>query len=283
MPRYLQKLVARAGVAPFPASLKPAFRAEATDAAGHDPLPEVVEPLPPIAPASSEDRQSAAIMTPTPSEAPLHTIEIRSESIEPAPQVIRERTVERFTESRIETSARLKTEISQDEHEIAKAGIESPQAIAIPRIEPKPASDVAQETPPVIPVIASPATDASTRNVQDAKPQPETGQRPTERDVLAKLMPRLEAWFNQPSRVEEHSENDAPEVHLAPPPSESASASLLSQDETRLVIGEIRVEVLPPPLPAPVLPPQVIRIPARSAQSSATGTIAKLGFGLGQM
>ncbi len=257
MPRYLQKLVARAGVAPFPTSLKPAFRAEITDAAGRDPWPEVVEPLPPITPALSEAGQSTAIVTPTPSAALLHTIEIRGESIAPAPQVIRERTIERSTESHIESRVPSRTETSRDEkREIAKAGIGSPQPFV---------------------------TEAATRNAQDSKTQPEIGRRPTEQDVLSKLMPRLEAWFNQPSRIEEHAENEAREGHLAPPHREPESSLLLAQDETRLVIGQIRVEVLPPSLPAPVLPSQVVRIPARSAQSSATSTIAKLGFGLGQM
>jgi hypothetical protein len=96
--------------------------------------------------------------------------------------------------------------------------------------------------------------------------------------VEPKLMPRLEAWFNQPAPAEAQPESYTPEPRLGPPLREPEISPLLRQEEPRLVIGQIRVDVLP------ASPLQVVRIPARSAQSpTATGTIAKLGFGLGQM
>ncbi len=250
MPRYLQKLVARAGVAPFTPSLQPSLRARGAEADVPDPLPEIVEPLFPATPAAFEDKQNIAPVVAA-RETSVHTIDFRSESVVPAPQVIRERTTERIFEN---------------------------------HFEPAPTPNAAPEVHHAIRVSAQP--ESKEAPAQNAKPQPPktTEKHSPERDVLSKLMPQLEAWFNQPSRAEKEAESPVADARLNPPLREPEVAPSVRQEESRLVIGQIRVDVLPAPPPAPVPSPRVVRVPIRSGQSSAVAeTIGKLGFGLGQM
>ncbi len=251
MPSYLQKLVARAGAAaPFATSLQPALRAQA-ESGPLDQLPEVVEPsFLDLSPPSKAPQIVAPAVSPT-QEASVHTVEFRNEAIAPPPQVIRERMTERVVES---------------------------------RVEPKRVPNTPVEVPPIIKV----STQAEIKEAPSQNPKlPQlktTENYASEHNVLSKLMPQLEAWFNQPSRAEAQSESPITEARIDPPRRETEPAPSLRQEEARLVIGQIRVDVLPTPPPAPSPSPRVVRVPIRSGQSSAVaGTIAKLGFGLGQM
>jgi hypothetical protein len=283
MPRYLQKLVARAGVAPLPASLQPAPRAEHAEFGAAGALPEVVEPLVPDSPALSETGATVLPVAGSLPEAAESTIEMNAEAIPPAQQVIRERTTELVREDRVEPRVPQKERTQREEiRPAAELRVEPSQTAKVPRVEPTLVPAIDQEVPPAVTVITQPKA-RQTLAQKAGFPQLQAAQeRPAEQDLLSKLMPRLEAWFNHPSPGEAQPESHGPEPRLGPPHREPEISPLLRQEEPRLVIGQIRVDVLPAPPPASPL--QVVRIQARSSLSPASaGTIAKLGFGLGQM
>jgi hypothetical protein len=272
MPRYLQKLVTRTRVAALPFSLQPAFRAEGAEFATHDALPELVEPLRPSSPVLPEAGASVATVEGGSSpEAPEHTIECRGQVIAP-PQ---------SPEGRVEPRLVSQEATPPEEKRPAEHRAEPPRPLEIPRIAPTRSPTMAQWTPPVVTVISqAEPRDTVTQSANSSQSQ-RAEEHPAAGDVLSQLMPRLEAWFNQSSAAEAPTESDPSQPRLGPPLREPEISPTSHAEDPRLVIGQIRVDVLPPPAPIPRLP--VVRIPARSAHSpAAAGTIVKLGFGLGQ-
>jgi hypothetical protein len=272
MPRYLQKLVTRARVAALPFSVQPAFRAEGAEFAIPDALPELVEPLLPGSPALPEAGASVATVEGSSPEAPEHTIECRSQVIAPPPQ---------SSDGRVEPRLLSREATPPEEKRPAEDRVEPPRPLEIPRIAPTLAPAIAQWTPPVVMVISQAEPRETVTQSANSSQSKRAEEHPVAGDVLSQLMPRLEAWFNQPSAREAQTEGDASQPRFGPPLREPETSPTSRPEEPRLVIGQIRVDVLPPPAPVPRLP--VVRIPARSAHSpAAAGTIAKLGFGLGQ-
>src|SRR5271165_4755227 len=127
MPRYLQKLVARAGVAPLTSSLQPVFRAESAEFATPDGLPELVEPLLPGSPALPGAGASVATVEGTSTEAPEQTIEFRGQAIAPAPQ---------SQEGGVEPRLLSWEATPPEEKRPTEVRVEPPQPLEIPRIAP---------------------------------------------------------------------------------------------------------------------------------------------------
>src|SRR5579864_8195177 len=212
MPRYLQKLVARAGLAPLPASLQPAFRSGA-DVGAPDSLREETEPSLPQSPARSErELRTSPATAPSSLAPPLPPIDVIGENNAPPPQVIRERTTERIFENRVEPQILLKASPPSAEMIRPPAlHVEAPQQANLPRVESKLVPDMAHEDRPPVPVLTQPETKERLATHAQTAPLQTTAERPAEADVLSKLMPRLETWFNQPSADEKQAESHAPE------------------------------------------------------------------------
>jgi hypothetical protein len=110
-----------------------------------------------------------------------------------------------------------------------------------------------------------------------AAQSPELNLAGIEADVLAKIMPALDAWYA----------SDAPAIPtspagpstIAPPRPETEPPPIVQSPQ--LVIGSISVEVVAVPTPpaAPAPRPRTIRGPAREPDPFPS----RLGFGLGQM
>jgi hypothetical protein len=101
-----------------------------------------------------------------------------------------------------------------------------------------------------------------------------------ERSVLEKLMPALDAWFA--SGATPPTAETSPQTPLAPSRQrDSETASSAATEAPQLVIGSIRVEVTSPPAPmtAGIPPRRAARVSPRVSRQSPS----RLGFGLGQM
>src|SRR5258708_25357554 len=182
MPRYLQKLVARAGVAPFPSSLQPAFRAGGTDSGVPDALPEVVEPSLPDAPVLPEASVSLANVEGAPATAPEHTIEIRPQAIPPALQPV---------ERHVEPQSFSRKSAPPEEKRPADVRIEPTQPLEMP-LAPVLLPTMTQEMPPAVTILLRPDRRETVIQHTDASQMQATEKPPTERNVLSQLMPRLE-------------------------------------------------------------------------------------------
>jgi hypothetical protein len=100
-----------------------------------------------------------------------------------------------------------------------------------------------------------------------------------ERHVLGKLMPALDAWFHS-GRPKPRSEAPA-RPPLAPSRQQPAESVAPAAEAPQLVIGSIRVEVVPPP--APVSAPAPRSREPHTAPRPARQMPSRAGFGLGQM
>jgi hypothetical protein len=98
-----------------------------------------------------------------------------------------------------------------------------------------------------------------------------------ERDVLAKLMPALDAWFASNTAA-------PPAAPVVPPsitPQRPEPERTAPVQTPQLVIGSISVEVVSPPTPVrvPASRPRTLQDPSRQTDPFPS----RLGFGLGQM
>jgi len=269
MPRYLERLVARAGIAQGGPSAAPRPRAQFESDAS-DPFENIAawnaEPVQTaIQPAKPMRRETAADNTPVkPAVFPI------TES--PSTEI---RVEEHWTEANATPSPALvatpepPAPIVREFHQEIEA---RPQAAMLERefhsetmrteatIE---RETVRIETPRTAPALEAESLDA----------------REVERNILGKLMPALDAWF--------HSDSPEPRAAapvqpaLVPPSPRAADAGLPAAAEApQLMIGSIRVEVVPPPTPS--VPAPRARA-SRPAPRPARPITSKAGFGLGQM
>jgi hypothetical protein len=279
MPRYLQKLVGRAGVAPLPASLYPAGPARAQESAS-GPFQEV-EYFRPESPAPPEpEARVAPLGIPPP---PPRVIEFGENPMPPVAPVVRELIKEHVVQERVGAHILPSQESSPDEMR-AELPVQVSARLETPGREPRLAPDIEPKATPLVTVISRPEEEENA--TQQVRPSESLAaeKHSTEQDVLSRLMPRLEAWFRQPSPAQPQAESHEPEPPLGPSFREPESPPPLRREEPRLVVGQIHVDVVQAAAQATAPVPPVVRILSRSAQShSAAGTIAKLGFGLGQM
>jgi hypothetical protein len=136
--------------------------------------------------------------------------------------------------------------------------------------------EVTEHTPMVAPIMLPPAMSGA-KEVREAPPsvairQPEQAE-PVE--AAAPIEPHPPVSLPPATVIRE------PEPHLAPPPPEPHTAVTPAPEQPRLVIGRMRVEVIPTP-PAPVLP--MVRVIEKLPASDQAGRLtSRLRFGLGQM
>ena len=279
MPRFLQKLALRAGAAPA-ATLRPAPPMPAPMGDVADPF-EAMVPSPPAAAAADAARPQ---VTP-PAER------VAPEPITPAVPPRRPPPLATVSEDR-----------PAGRHDV----LLPPQPAAPPAVEAEPPAtplaaprthrpDVApivhettrtierearlevQRSPPVREPVATPPPAATPTPL----PAPVDDDR-IEANVLARLAPRLDAWLrDQPADAAPATEV-AP-ARLDPAPWSAPPPARRETEEPRLVIGRIRVDVVPTPAAAPAREaPRVVRRVASPAPGrSAAAT--RLSFGLEQV
>lgn len=273
MARYLQRLVARAGIvnepAPaMPASVAPAFRAQQEFEPG-DPF-EIVESrgaLRPPAPSPFVDAPAlhTAQALPSPDkprhpEGPPERSEILRPHITPAAQ------------------DRVLTEPTRVFHEtVHEIELRPPARIVEPERAPESVRGEHVAVPELLP---------ATRLVPASGP-PAVGPEEIERNVLQKVMPALDAWFNAAAHQSPAPDQPSPgetsaRLNLAPAQrSDSDFVTAAAESGPEIVIGSIRVDITPAAAAAP-MPASRARA-AMTPRPNVRRSPARLGFGLGQM
>ena len=262
MARYLERLVARAGVpAEAPASPAPLSRYERELG---DPFEETAlwnpvaaappSPAPAVAP-SRQDAGPAAPPVQPPGVPVVPAVEVRHEESRPegrppgAPRVQPPAPTPEVVPSQIE----LRPQPDVFERPAQPAPVHFQTVIE--------RETVREKVSAPIPPAESPAL-----NLADV-----------EKDVLAKLMPALDAWFASNTPAPPAAPPVPPSITPQRPKPERAA----SVQTPQLVIGSISVEVVSPPAPAAVPAPHPRTIQSPSRQPDAFPS--RLGFGLGQM
>jgi hypothetical protein len=106
---------------------------------------------------------------------------------------------------------------------------------------------------------------------------PELSLADIEADVLAKLMPALDAWYSSDTPPAAATPAAPPTIAPQRPATEPAATVQTAQ----LVIGSISVEVVAAPAAAPTPAPRPRTIPGPAREPDPFPS--RLGFGLGQM
>jgi hypothetical protein len=272
MARYLERLVARAGIANDapPASPRPRAQYE-RDAA---------DPFDSTAPWESAPAPVQAAAAP-PQVAPVVLAPLISR--EPVPNTIVD---SKSTEIRIEKHRDpIQTPVPPERF----ASPPEPPSLArseiVHEIELRPQPEIVEREIRAESIRAEKIIERETIRAEAPKPTPPAepatiNTADIERNVLGKLMPALDAWFASgapdPPTESPHRFPLAPTLQRAAEPDATAATEI-----PQLVIGSIRVEVTAPPSPVPVHIPRPRS--ARPATQTSRPTPSRLGFGLGQM
>jgi hypothetical protein len=259
MARYLERLVARAGV-PAEALASPAPRSQYEREPG-DPFEETAlwNPVaPPASPApvagpSQQDAGPAAPPVQPPGVTVVPAVEARDEESQP-PGALRIQPPA-STPDVVPNQIELHPQPDMFERPAQPAPVHSESVIE--------RETVHEKVRVPIPPAESPAL-----NLADV-----------EKDVLAKLMPTLDAWLASGTPAAPA----APAAPAVPPsivPQRPEPGRAVSIQTPQLVIGSISVEVVSAPAPAAVPARRLRTIQSPSPQPDAFPT--RLGFGLGQ-
>ena len=293
MKRYLQRLAERAeGVSGTP-SLKPALRSEANREAGLDSLPDA---------ADGPFAESSKTL-----EEPLHTQPLQSSNrVEPRPQVLASMldgvpmgsagspdpvetrsdpaTIRRSSLDADETAVSqhleprkelVFPEKSVDNRRSARGWQPSqrhgpPASIARASRPPVPRADIDDET----------ARRERTANTEEQQ-RSENLSGTVPQELLSPVHPTEHAGPAPNEKRGVAVDRDLP--NLEPPPAEHSSPAVPFTDAPRLVIGQLRVDIVPT---GPTATREVVRVVQRTAGAGWTlrpGPVSKLRFGLGQM
>ena len=276
MARYLERIVARAGIPTQAAAVAPIPRAQfAHDAV--DPFESTAHwsadaPARPIRENAQAPSPPSAQPRPAAASAPVsfdsHTTEVH---IHPRPQ---ESVIPRAPlQQTLSEPAPLAHEKTAREIEIRPA----PRDILEREIR---TESVREQTT----IERGIPTGESHGSVISAPQNPMPKASDVERKVLAKLMPMLDAWFASDSAAKPPVPQagmlpGAPVI--APPQRDPQPTSPAATDGPSLVIGSIHVEVASPAGPPPA-PPRRVRA-ARSSSGSSPQRPSRYRFGLGQI
>jgi hypothetical protein len=270
MARYLERLVARAGV-------------------GNDAAPAVPSPHLPFERQMGDPFENTAAWNSDPAQpgpvsvASFANPVVPQPPVEPAPRspVIVERTTElRVEEHWAETASPLPIVRPTAVEPVSILKEEIVREIELQPHPAMPAREIHTESTRVENSLERETVRTETLQPAAAREEPAAlSPGDIERGVLEKLMPALDEWFR--SGVPAPAE-DTPQPPLVP--SRQRDREIVAPptaEASHLVIGSIRVEVTSPPAPVVAnIPP---RRAARSSPAAGRPSPSRLGFGLGQM
>jgi hypothetical protein len=270
MSRYLSKLAARSAGSFMPASMTPGPAGIASKETPKDPFQEVPAPsaeaLPLSTPASAPSIEPAIPPAPSPIvPAPrVHVVQKEHDAIPRSEE-------KNLPVPTAPPPVTVKTVVEREKN-IPAAAPKAPQSTV--KVKPK----EKESEPGVEPAksLPSPHPHSTAIVVERRLAAREHG--PTARELRPKEKPREEAAQREilPAPVPRESTQV-----LAPTPVESSKPEPAEPAQPRLVIGRMRVDVMPAPAPAA---PQVVQVvQQRPASGRAVSASAPLRFGLGQM
>ncbi|MEP6714233.1 MAG: hypothetical protein ABJC09_01590 [Terriglobia bacterium] len=270
MARYLERLVARAGIA-------------------NDAVPAAPVPRPQYDPQAGDPFENTAVW-----EAESATPQVVQTVVLPAPPVAEPR-VETAPGQIMMTDLRT-SEVRVEEHwlpSVETAPVVMPVTVepavalreTVREIEWRPAPQMPEREIRTEATLTEATLERETIRTETLRPAPaplEPALNPgdIERSVLEKLMPALDAWFK--SDAPAFSAEAAPALPMAPSRQHENEAVVSAATEApQLVIGSIRVEVTAPP--AAVAPSFPRRPVGRAAPAVSRPSPSRLGIGLGQI
>jgi hypothetical protein len=268
MSGYFARLVTRAAgnvgaIAPT-TSRPPAESGDPFEAtAPLETAPARASELEPVPVPLSQTGTAAAMALPTPAkQAPSVLREVRSTASEPA----------RLVEPRMDALVAPPSPPAPPPEDIETSANPWPHVPEPPRRDPSPDAPMVAEPAKVAPALppTAPRVEEPARNENAEKPEREP----------ALIEPRQQPVMPVPAP--QPLARAVPQT-LEPQRTERTTAPPQPEQEPRLVIGRMRVDVLPAPAP-PTRPPQPVQVVERTAAPQHAPSLpSQLRFGLGQM